>query len=94
MEGPSKESSTSGVTEVWGFSAQMRRMDGLAVTGLLRGVNFLLGEVARENLCAHALAGVAWRAKDLGDQPFLKSSKASGLMGSWDSLEDAAFASF
>ena len=79
---PQKDSAKKGATEVGGFAAQMRRMDGLGGTGLLRGANVLLGEEAREILCAHALAGVAWRAKGLGDHPFLKSSKASGLIGS------------
>lgn len=45
-------------------------------------------------LRAHARAGVAWRARGLGDQPFLKSSKASGPMGNLVILAEAAFASF
>lgn len=73
----------------------MVRMDGLAATGLLRGSRFLLGGGKWALILGtHARAGVAWRAKGLGDQPFFNSSNASGPMGSRFILEEAAFASF
>lgn len=70
-------------------------MDGLAAAGVLRGCRLLLGGGAWALILgAHARAGVACRARGLGDQPFLKSSKASGPMGSRAILDEAALASF